>query len=336
VIWTHGHLVLLLWAAAALVGLLWFLDGRGRARLAAFVSAALHGALVETPSALRRAVRLGLFAAALACGVLALMRPQGRHPNMTKVAGTLSADVIVVLDVSRSMLAEDAAPSRLERAKAEVRDLAAQLADDRLGLVAFAGRAVVLCPLTTDHAYFRLILDSVDASSARRGGTRIGEAIRAAVDAFPDGPGAKLIVLMTDGEDHDSYPVDAAKIANRDGVHIITVGFGDEKGSPLSAPNAQGAREPILDNGQQVISRLDGKTLRDVALATEGVYVPAGVGVLDLPGIVRTHVQPLIREVGAESERPELPEYYPWFVLGALACLLGAAAAGAPARRVQP
>ena len=158
--------------------------------------------------------------------------------------------------------------------------------------------------------------------------------MRAAVAAFPEGGGAKLIVLMTDGEDQDSYPLDAAKEALRAGVHIVAVGFGDEKGSPIFVTDPKtGARTQILDKGQPVLARLDGKTLRDLALATEGVYVPAGVGVLDLPGIVRAHVQPLIREAGAATPQLVPVELYPWFVLGALVAMLAAAIAGGPARR---
>src|SRR5262249_14480030 len=145
-----------------------------------------------------------------------------------------AADVMIVLDVSKSMLAEDVRPNRLERAKAEISEMARQLPGHRVGLVAFAGRAGLLCPLTPDHGLFNLGLRGGDTSSVSRGGTRIGEALRVATKGFPSGPGAKLVVLITDGEDHDSYPLEAAKTAKGEGVKIIAVGLGSEEGSPIT------------------------------------------------------------------------------------------------------
>ena len=110
-----------------------------------------------------------------------------------------------VLDVSRSMLAEDAAPNRLARAKAEIAQLVGRLDGHRVGLIAFAGRAVPVCPLTPDHSYFNTVLSTVDTRSAGKGGSRVGEAIKAALRGFPHGPGAKLMVLITDGDDQDPY-----------------------------------------------------------------------------------------------------------------------------------
>src|SRR6185312_11497335 len=141
----------------------------------------------------------------------ALMRPQARGETETIVSTHASADVMFVLDVSRSMLAEDAAPNRLARAKAEIEELASRLQNDRVGLMAFAGRAAQVCPLTPDHAFFDLVLGTVDTNSAGRGGTRVGQAIKAALRGFPAGQGAKLMVLITDGDDQDPYTQDAAK-----------------------------------------------------------------------------------------------------------------------------
>jgi Ca-activated chloride channel family protein len=231
---------------------------------------------------------------------------------------------MVLLDVSKSMLAEDAAPNRLERAKAEIRDFVRALPGDRIGLIAFAGRASTLCPLTPDQGFFRLVLETASPHSVSRGGTRIGDAVRKALEAFTPGPGAKAILLVTDGEDHDSYPLEAAKQAREAGVRVVTIGFGEEQGAeiPITDPKT-GDRAPLRDRAGQVVrSRLDGATLREIALATGGAYVPAGVGVLDVEGIVRAHIEPLIRAAGASATRVVRAERYQPFAVGALACML--------------
>ena len=211
--WTFAHVerVHLVWLAIALVAALIVLEIRARGAFGQFLLPAMQRRLSARPSGARVAMRLGLLFVALLSGVLALMRPQSRGEAVTVTSSKVSADVMIVLDVSKSMLAEDAAPTRLARAKVEIEKMARQLAGHRVGLVAFAGRAAMLCPLTPDHAFFNLVLRGVDTRSVAKGGTRIGDAVRAAVRAFPSGPGAKLIVLITDGEDHESFPLDAVR-----------------------------------------------------------------------------------------------------------------------------
>ncbi len=197
----------------------------------------------------------------------------------------------------------------------------------RVGLVVFAGRASVKCPLTSDYGFFRLVLRDVDTNSAGRGGTRIGEAIRKAVAAYGPGQGApRLMLLITDGEDHDSYPLDAAQAAVEAGVRVVTIGFGSETGSEITLTDPEtGARTLLTDrDGQVVRSRLDGELLREIALDTEGVYVPAGTSALDLDSIVGAHVEPLISDSVTRQTRPVIIEHYRWFVLGSLIALCAA------------
>jgi Ca-activated chloride channel family protein len=259
------------------------------------------------------------------------MRPQSRGETEVVESREASAEIMFVLDVSKSMLAEDAAPSRLERAKAEIRDLVRLLAGHRLGLIAFAGRSSVVCPLTPDHGFFRLVLDSVSTGTVTRGGTRIGDALRRAVEGFAPGGAAKAIVLVTDGEDHESYPLEAAKEAREHGVRVIAIGFGSEEGSEILVTDPKtGERGPLRDRaGKPVRSRLDGETLRKIALETEGVYIPAGVGVLDLESIVRTHIEPIVRGAGPAGMRMVRAERYRAPLAGALAALVVATALGA-------
>ncbi len=280
----------------------------------------------------RRILKVALMGATLLFGIAALMRPQ--TPGGTEVATQRAGgDVLVALDVSRSMLAEDAAPNRLARAKADVRELVDRVSGHRVGLVAFAGRASVMCPLTTDYGYFHLVLDGVDPGSVARGGTRIGDAVRKAVEAFGPNRGApRLLLLITDGEDHDSFPLDAADEAVRAGIRIAAIGFGSEAGSEIVLTDSDtGARTVLLDgDGRTVRSRLDGDLLRDLALRTEGVYVPAGTSAIDLQAIVDAHVEPLVADPSSGVRRRAPAEHYFWLVLAAAGCLVGAVWAGAP------
>lgn len=328
----HLGLVHLIWVVVAIVALLVVLEIRARGAFGQFLTPVMQRRLAARPSGARVAARLILLAIALVAGVLALMRPQSRGEPITVTSSRVSADVMVVLDVSKSMLAEDAAPNRLARAKVEIEKMVRQLPGHRVGLIAFAGRAATLCPLTPDHAFFNLVLRGVDTRSVSRGGTRIGDALRAATRAFPTGPGAKLVVLITDGEDHESFPLDAAKEAAAAGVHVIAVGIGSEEGGQIQLTDpATGARTVLLHDGQPVVSRVDGETLRQMALTTEGAYVPAGTSALDLESIVNEHVTPIVRAEADAAVRVVPGERYPWFVLGALIALIAAIGVGASA-----
>ena len=171
----------------------------------------------------------------------ALLQPQmGERYVATPRVG---AEIMIALDVSRSMLADDAAPSRLERAKAEVRDLLAYLRDDHVGLIAFAGRASVLSPMTPDKSFLRLALDGAGPHSVPRGGTKLAEAIGRAVTGFGEpGPAQRALILITDGEDHDSFALDAAKRAAEAGIKIIAIGFGTKAGARSSCATGRPAR----------------------------------------------------------------------------------------------
>lgn len=324
----HVERVHLVWVAIAVVAALAVLEIRSRDAMRQFLSPVMARRLSARPSPGRIAARLGFVFLALAASVLALMRPQAGGTTVA-VSSVQGADVVFVLDVSRSMLAEDAAPNRLARAKVEIGQMVGRLDGSRVGLVAFAGRAVPMCPLTPDRAFFDLVLSTVDTTSAGKGGTRIGDAVKVALRSFPAGAGAKLIVLITDGEDHESYPIEAAKAAQAAGVHIIAVGLGSEAGSKIVLTDPRtGAKTELVHDGQAVISKLDGDTLRQMALLTEGAYIPAGTAALDLDSILDAHVRPIMHDAAASTLRVIPAERYPWFVLAALVCLLVALALG--------
>ncbi len=319
--WVH-----LLWAVLGFVLALGFLERRAVTLLERFVSGPLRSRLLVGPSRAQRLARLLLLAAVGAFATLALMRPQwGLELVESRRAG---AEIMIALDVSRSMLAEDVAPNRLERSKTEIADLLGLIDGDQVGLIAFAGRASVLSPLTPDFGFLRLALDNAGPNSVGRGGTRLEEPIRKAVDGFgAAGDVSRSIILITDGEDHDSFPLEAAKEAADRGIRILAIGFGAETGADIPVTDPQtGARTLLRDaEGKVVRSRLDGDLLREMALITDGAYIPAGTGLLDLESIYERHIAPLTRGQLDGNTRAVRNEAFQWAVLLALLALVGAA-----------
>lgn len=315
----------LVWLALAVAIALGVLELQSRSALGAFLSPVMQRRLTAQATTARVAARLGLILLALLAAIGALMRPQVRGQTETVTSLKATADVMFVLDTSRSMLAEDAPPNRLARAKAEIGQLVGQLAGHRVGLIAFAGRAAPMCPLTPDHSFFTTVLSTVDTRSAGRGGSRVGEAIKAAVRGFPAGPGAKLMVLITDGDDQDPYSEEAAKLARDAGIKIVAIGLGSETGSEITLTDpATGAKTKLEHEGKPVISKLDGDKLRTIALVTEGVYIPAGTSAVDLQSIMKTHVEPMVTAAVASAQRVIPAERYLWLVLASLVFLLAA------------
>ena len=326
------HRIHLVWLALATVAGLFVLELHGRNALSAFLSPVMQRRLTAQASLPRIAVRLGLVLLSMLAAIGALMRPQAHGATETVTASRASADVMFVLDVSRSMFAEDTAPTRFVRAKAEISQLVERLDGHRVGLVAFADRAAPMCPLTPDHSFFRTVLGTVDTRSAGRGGSKLGEAIKTALRGFPTGPGAKLIVLITDGDDQDPYSEEAAKLARDAGVKILAVGLGSEAGSQITLVDPQtGARQTLMHEGKPVISKLNGEQLRKIALVTEGAYVPAGTSAIDLDSIMASHVQPIVRAAAEASVRVIPAEQFIWFVLASLLFLLASLWVGAGA-----
>lgn len=312
-----------LWGVLVAIAALAWLDRRGGQALSRFVGEPLHEHLVSRPTPLRRSLRTLLLGLSAVFLVIALMRPQWGVDFVS--APRVGAEIMIALDVSKSMLAEDVAPNRLERAKAEIRDLLTYLEGDQVGLIAFAGRASVLSPLTPDFGFLRLVLDNAGVDSVTRGGTRLEEPIRKAVEGFgPTGDLSRVILLITDGEDHDSFPLDAAREARERGVRILSVGFGDEDGSEIVISDPEtGARAALRDaDGRRVMSRLDGDLLRELAVETDGAYVPAGTGVLDLESIFEAHIRPLMRAETQERGRTVHKDAFQWALLAAFLALI--------------
>ncbi len=203
--------------------------------------------------------------------VIALTEPKW-NPQSRKIKRK-GRDIVILLDTSRSMLAEDIKPNRLERAKIAITDLMETLRGDRLAIVTFAGNSAIKCPLTQDYAFVRMALAEISTESTSRGGTLIGDAIRKATAEVFDNQSREFkdIILITDGDDHESFPIDAAQKASDTGIRIIAIGLGDDDtGSriPITSPNGQ--KSFLKYEGQEVWSKVNSDMLRQVVYATDG------------------------------------------------------------------
>jgi Ca-activated chloride channel family protein len=274
----------LLWLVPVVAFLYAWAAYRRKRALRAFVEEDLLARIGLSASGTGRTTKAVLVTLAVAFVAFAAARPAWNpKPQTIERRGR---DIMVLLDVSKSMLAEDLVPNRLERAKLAIKDMVDRLQGDRIGLIVFAGNAVLKVPLTLDYGFFDLILDDVDVNSVSRGGTKIGDAIRKAMDEGFDTQEKKYkdIILITDGEDHDSFPVEAAEEAGEKGIRIIAIGIGDEgQGRRIPITDAQGNRSFMTYNGHEVWSRLDANTLRKMANATPGgKYLNVATGAIDL------------------------------------------------------
>jgi Ca-activated chloride channel homolog len=232
-------------------------------------------------------------------------------------------DVIVALDVSSSMLAEDIKPNRLERAKRKISDLLDMMVGDRIGLVAFAGTSFVQCPLTLDYGAARIFLSAIDTQLIPVQGTALGNAIETSVKAFrTQEKKSKALILITDGEDQTGKALSAAKSAGDQGVKIYTIGIGGEIGAPLPNPSGAGGFRKN-EQGEVILSKLDETTLQQIALETGGSYVRSVTGDIDLKTIYIDQINKHIEKKELKSERRKIwQERFQWFIFIALIFLV--------------
>ncbi len=278
------HMLYLLWVVVLLAGLYVYAARRRAVAIRRFADASLLGRLNLTVSGSARAWKAVGTLTALGLIVLALARPAW-NPE-PKTVHRQGRDVVFLVDVSKSMFADDLLPNRLERAKLAIGDCLEVLEGDRVGLVVFAGTAVVKCPLTLDYGFFRMMLSSLSPGEVSRGGTLIGDALRRSLEDVFDDKDSKYrdVVLITDGEDHDSFPVEAAQEAGRRGVRLIAIGLGDEtQGRRVPVVDERGRQTFLTYEGQEVWTKLDATTLREMASVTpDGQYLNVATGAFDL------------------------------------------------------
>ncbi|HVT30841.1 MAG TPA: VWA domain-containing protein [Lacipirellulaceae bacterium] len=311
-----------LWLVAACVAAAVFAAVARRRAQTRFATANLVRRLLPSQRTFRSTFGTILVAAAMALLVVALI--DVRWGKVWHKVPQRGIEVMFVLDVSRSMLAEDVTPNRLERAKQQIKDTLDEMAGDRVGLFVFAGDAKQQIPLTTHYDDFKQALDGVGPQNVRRGGSRLGDAIDAASHGFLTKSNAhKAMVVFTDGEDQESKPIEAARRAHAEtGVRIFTVGLGDmEKGAriPIGSDERQ---DYVTYDGQQVWSKLRGDILRQVATVTGGAYIPAGTKQVNMADVYHHYI------AGVEQEQVEtarISQYEPrfqWFVAASLLLLL--------------
>ncbi|MBU8893838.1 MAG: VWA domain-containing protein [Bacteroidales bacterium] len=215
-----------------------------------------------------------LFVAVIAI-IFALSDPQfGSKLEKVKRAG---AEIIIALDVSNSMLAEDIKPNRLERAKQAISKLVDNMENDRIGLIVFAGDAYIQVPVTSDYSATKMFLSSINTRIVSKQGTAIGSAIDLAMNSFsPESDMEKALIVITDGENHEDDAVKAAKLANEKGIAIHTIGMGSPQGAPI--PLQKEYEQTIFQqdkDGNTVISKLNQKTLQEIASAGGGIFIRA-------------------------------------------------------------
>jgi Ca-activated chloride channel homolog len=269
-----------LWIIAGLIVcigtlfLLRSLQSRRQATLEKFVAAHLLERLTRNVSIKRQFIKKTLFLLALFCCFLALARPQyGFRWEDVKRKGI---DILFAVDTSRSMLAQDIKPNRLERAKYAIMDFVEQLNGDRIGLLPFAGTAFLMCPLTGDYSAFENSLKEINTTIIPKGGTDIAAAIREAQSVLTDKANTKLLIMITDGENLQGNALAAAEEAAEKGMRIFTVGVGTREGEivPISSGGTQGFMKDA--SGNFVVSRLDEATLTGIADKSNGFYTPLG------------------------------------------------------------
>lgn len=266
----------LLWVVAALA-IFYFWAFRKRLKvMERFAQKNLIADLAASFDQRKQKIKAILILSALLLIAVSFLRPQwGFHWQEIKRRGL---DIVIAVDTSKSMLATDVKPDRLERAKLAIKDFTRHLKGDRVGLIAFSGEAFLQCPLTVDYAGFFLSVDSLNTDLIPRGGTSIARAIKEAVRSYEGGlKKYKVLILITDGEDHEGNIERAAGEAGKEGIKVFCIGIGTSEGELINVADQGGGREFLKDSqGNVVKTRLDEAALQRIALATGGSYVRSG------------------------------------------------------------
>ncbi len=252
-----------------------------RKRIRKFGDEELVGRLMPSYSKGKTWIRLTLFSIGFIFFAIGLSRPQ--IGARLKEHETKGAEIMIVLDVSNSMLAEDYSPNRLERAKLAISRLVDKLRDERIGLIVFAGNSFVQLPITTDYVSAKMFLNSISTESVPLQGTAMGEAINTAMRSFSiQSEKSRAVIVITDGENHEDDPVATAEQAAELGVRVFTIGVGSPEGKPIPYEG-----ELLKDkDGEIVVTRLDENILKEVAKAGKGVYVRAGTSEFGLNPVI--------------------------------------------------
>ena len=253
-----------------------------RKRIELFGNPDLVSTLIPRASKSRGWIKLSIYSLALFFFSLGLARPQ--LGAKIKEIETQGVEIMIALDVSNSMLAEDYTPNRLERAKLAISRLVDKMKEDRIGLIVFAGQAFVQLPVTTDYVSAKIFLNNITTGSVPVQGTALADAINTSVKSFSqDSKNSRAIILITDGENHEDNPVEAASTAKELGIQVYTLGIGSSEGKPIPLPGGDFLKDK---DGNMVVTKLDEKTLAEVAKAGDGIFVKAGNSDFGLDALV--------------------------------------------------
>ena len=247
----------------------WMLDRQQKKRLRRFGDPQLLKQLMPDVSKWRPTAKFWLLQAALTLLIVMLARPQmGTRVSNEKRTGI---ETIIAMDISNSMLAEDVAPSRLDRTKMMVENLVDNFTDDKIGLIVFAGEAFVQLPITSDYVSAKMFLSDITPSLIVSQGTDIATAINMAVNSFTQQQGVgKAIIVVTDGEDHEGGAEEAAKAARKKGMRVYVLGVGSPDGSPIPLGNGEDMKDKT---GNTVMTKLNEDMCRRLAQAGKGLYL---------------------------------------------------------------
>jgi len=274
--WANLQALHLLWIIAGIAVFYLWAFRRRYSLLKRFADKELVFSLTHTWSPFRQKVKAFIIITALVFIVISLMRPQwGFHLREVKRKGL---DIILAVDTSKSMLADDVKPNRLDRAKLAIKDFVRHLKGDRIGLIAFSGEAFLLCPLTVDYNGFLLSLNSLNVNSIPVGGTDISKAIEEAIKSYEGGMKKyKVLILITDGEDHGGNVIKAVERAKKEGIKVFCIGIGTKNGELILVKDEEGNKKFLKDNSGNVVkTRLDERLLQEIALKSGGSYVHSG------------------------------------------------------------
>lgn len=270
-------------------------------------------------SVFKPALKLAFVALAIAGIVLALVNPKiGTRTEKVKREGV---DIVFAIDVSKSMLAEDVAPSRLEKSKQIVSQIINSLGTDRIGIIGYAGSAYPVLPITTDYSVAKMFLQSMNTDMVSSQGTAIADAIHLASTYYDDPQTSKLLILVSDGEDHGEDSEAAAEEAEKKGIKILTVGVGTEKGGPIPLKNNGRIEGYKKDNaGETVITKLYPDALKTIAERTKGGYVYGGT-TREVTDYVKKALENIEKKEFESKEVALYESQFQWF-LGAALLLL--------------
>ncbi len=313
------NMLWLIWALPILLlACLWGFRKRRRI-LSGYATQKGLSAIAPKISPLRRWLKAALLLAVILLVVISLAGPQ--YGYSWKEIERRGVDLVIALDCSRSMLAQDIQPSRLERAKREVFDLLGMIEGDRVGLVAFAGTAFLQCPLTLDYEGFHLFLGALNPDFLPVGGSDLAGAIDTAISAFDREEATdKAIILITDGETTGDDPLSAGKTAAEADIKIFTVGIGASGGAPIPHPGGGFVKDP---DGNIVLSKLDEETLKQMAALTSGAYVRSVAGDMDLDIIYQQHIRGTMEAAALGEQKTRVFENrYQWILVLALSLFL--------------